>query len=72
MLPDAGMLFLIFVKLVTFKFYAAILSCAKVSMMKECGEGLEKNSNYLTKSSRRERWLCLDEEIKYKKLNILR
>jgi len=42
-------------------------------MMKECGEGLEKNSNYLTKSSRREKekWLFLDEEIKYKKLNIL-
>lgn len=65
--------YLIFVRLVTFEIHAAILSCAKVSMMKECGEGVEKNSNYLTKSSRREKekWLFLDEEIKYKKLNIL-
>lgn len=32
---------------------------------------VEKNSNYLTKSSRRVMWLFLDEEIKCKKLNIL-
>lgn len=63
--------YLILVKLVTFEIHAAILSYAKVSMMKERGEGAEKNSNYLTKSSRREMWLFLDEEIKYKKLNIL-